>query len=111
MRYFIVFIFANMIYANGDLDTKCLSCHIQQKIPSSMIYKKYLLKYSTKENISKAMYDYLKAPSKDISIMPKPFFDKFPIKSPITLDDKQLKDLIMLYIDKYDLTKKLVLEK
>jgi len=111
MRYVILFVWIGLIvYGSDTLENNCIACHKAQKIPSSMIYKKYLLKYSIKEDIQKAIYNYLKSPNPKTSIMPKPFFDKFPMKAPNRLDDSTLKEMIKLYIDKYDLSKKLVLE-
>jgi len=111
MRYILILlIFININLFATVLDEKCLKCHINQKIPSDMIYRKYLLKYSTKESISKAIYKYIKAPSPDISIMPKPFFSKFPIKPLLNIEDSELKGLIELYIKKYDIKKRLRLQ-
>ena len=111
MRYILILlIFININLFATVLDEKCLKCHINQKIPSDMIYRKYLLKYSTKESISKAIYKYIKAPSPDTSIMPKPFFSKFPIKPLLNIEDSELKGLIELYIKKYDIKKRLRLQ-
>jgi hypothetical protein len=96
--------------ANDMLEYKCISCHKAQQVPSEMIYKKYLMQYSTKDDIAKAMFIYLKSPQISTSIMPKPFFAKFPTKKPSTLTDEELKKLIRLYIDKYDIVKKLRLK-
>ncbi len=93
------------------LEENCLSCHKQQQIPSSLIYKRYLMKYSVKERIEDAMFFYLKDPKKSISIMPTQFFLKFPMKEKMTLDDIKLKKAIQAYLEKYDIRKKLVLEK
>jgi hypothetical protein len=88
----------------------CLNCHQQQQIPSSLIYKRYLMKYSTNKNMEKAIFNYLKDPKKEHSIMPAPFFLKFPMKEKILLDDKTLRKYIQLYLQQFDIKKKLVLE-
>jgi hypothetical protein len=89
----------------------CLECHKKQQIPSELIYKRYLLKYSTKNRIEKAMFLYLKNPNPKNSIMPKPFFSKFPMKKATNIDDKSLKKAIERYIEKFDVKKKLVIGK
>jgi len=94
----------------SDLDTNCLNCHKKEQIPTYLIYKRYLLKYSTKDRIKKAIYSYLKNPTKENSIMPKPFFLKFPMKKPLHLSDEVLKKNIEEFIEKYDVKKRLVLE-
>ncbi len=93
-----------------NLEKDCLSCHKKEQIPSYLIYKRYLLKYSTKNRIKSALYSYLKNPSKQTSIMPKPFFLKFPMKKPMLLDDKTLKKDTDDFIEKFDVKKRLVLE-
>ncbi len=74
------------------------------------IYKRYLLKYSTKSRIEEALYDYLKNPRQQNSIMPAPFFLKFPMKEPTKMDEKILRKNIRAYIDYFDPRKRLRLE-
>jgi hypothetical protein len=95
--------------ASVDLQSACLQCHQKEQIPSSLIYRRYLMHYSTSERISKAMFSYLKAPSRKNSIMPPQFFLKFPMKQKMEMDDADLKKYIDQYIDRYDVKKRLVL--
>ena len=92
-----------------QLEKNCLSCHKQQQIPSSLIYKRYLMKYSTHKSIEEAMFRYLKNPDKHTSIMPPQFFLKFPMKETLSLDDDTVKKMIKRYLDTYDVKKKLIL--
>jgi len=93
-----------------SLQQKCLNCHHHQQIPNTLIYKRYLMKYSTEKRMEDAMFAYLKNPSKAFSIMPAPFFLKFPMKKKIKLDDVTLRKNIKSYLDTFDIKKKLVLE-
>jgi len=95
----------------ASLQQNCLSCHQEQQIPSVLIYKRYLMQYSTDERMEEAMFTYLKDPKKEHSIMPAPFFLKFPMKEKLGLNDAQLRENIHLYLDTFDIKKKLVLEK
>jgi hypothetical protein len=88
----------------------CISCHQQQQIPSSLIYKRYLMKYSTDVRMEEAMFKYLKDPKKESSIMPVPFFLKFPMKDKVEMDDLNLHKNIRVYLDTFDIKKKLILE-
>ena len=88
----------------------CLSCHQQQQIPSALMYKRYLMKYSTNKDMEEAMFTYMKDPQKENSIMPAPFFLKFPMKENIDLDDDTLHKHIKTYLDMFDIKKKLMLE-
>ena len=92
-----------------DLENKCLECHVRQQIPSELIYRRYLMKYSTKEMIAQAMLAYIKNPKKENSIMPPQFFLKFPMKPSLSSNEDTLRENISTYIDIFDVKKKLVL--
>jgi len=96
--------------ASSRLVTNCLTCHEKEQIPSSLIYKRYLMKYSTDGRMEEAMNKYLKDPKKEHSIMPAPFFLKFPMKEKLSLDDAVLRDNIQTYLEKYSMKKRLMLE-
>jgi hypothetical protein len=89
------------------LQRQCVACHEQQKIPSETIYRRYLLKYSSKDTIKHKMFDYLRHPSPGRSIMPPQFFSKFSTKPPSELDEKELKALVDAYVKHFDITPKL----
>ncbi len=113
MAKIVFMIYLVVVFADAkeiDLDQNCLSCHQNHQIPDEMIYKRYLVKYSTDKRMQDAIYNYLKEPNKDHSIMPKLFFTKFPMKPKIDLKDDILKSSIMKYIEKYDIKKRLTLE-
>ncbi len=88
----------------------CLSCHQEQQIPSALMYKRYLMKYSTNKGMEEAMFIYMKDPKKENSIMPAPFFLKFPMKEKISLDDSSLRKYIQAYLEEFDIKKKLMLD-
>ena len=106
-----LFLFAEELNTSEhSFKNTCLSCHQQQQIPSSLIYRRYLMKYSTDKGMAEAMFAYLKDPKKEHSIMPAPFFLKFPMKEKISLDDKTLRKHIQAYLEQFDIKKKLMLE-
>ncbi len=91
-----------------SLQSACLECHTALHIPSEMIYRRYLLRYSSKEAVSQRILLYLKHPSTATSIMPPPFFGKFPLKKAVPLDDATLRRLVDAYIDRFDIDGKIV---
>jgi len=95
--------------STANLQKACLSCHQAQQIPSEMIYRRYLMRYSSKETIKKKMATYLKHPSTETSIMPAPFFRKFPIKKATTLDDKTLERMVEAYIAHFDVKGRVII--
>jgi len=97
--------------ADAMLERNCLECHREQKLPDNLIYRRYLLKYSSRQRIEKALVEYLKHPSRKTSIMPVEFFLRFPMREPIKLDDTALHESVRKYIDYFDIRKRLQLEK
>jgi hypothetical protein len=91
-----------------ELKDKCLKCHIKQKIPSELIYRRYLLYYSSKEVIREKIFRYLKNPKKENSIMPSQFFLKFPMKKRMDINNTHLIDE---YLKLFDIKSKLILIK
>lgn len=92
-----------------QVQQKCLQCHDQEQIPNGLIYRRYLMTYSTQEAMKTAIMEYLKNPKQENSIMPHPFFSKFPMKEVSDLDDETLKKNIQTFLKILDLKKKLVL--
>ena len=93
------------------VQNNCLSCHQEQKIPSELLYRRYLLKYSTDNNIKTHLLNYLKNPKKENSIMPKQFFLKFPEKKLLDLNETSLQESIDDYLNYFDVRKKLKLKR
>ena len=102
----ILALFFNTLIAS-NLDKYCLNCHINNKLPTKLIYKRYLMKYSTNTNMKKAIFNYLTNPNPKNSIMPKEFFLKFKPKSITNIDNKKLYELIDEFLQKYDIKKRL----
>ncbi len=109
-RFLILILLATLAHAHEAtalLEQNCLKCHKRQKIPSELIYRRYLLKFSTKERIKKYLMTYLKDPQIENSIMPKQFFLKFPKKEALNLNDTLLEKSIEAYLNYFDLQKRL----
>ncbi len=96
---------------NPSLENDCLQCHQNQQIPSNLIYKRYLMQYSTEKAIEKAMFNYLTHPLISNSIMPPQFFLKFPMKEKSMVADEVLKVNIKAYIKHFDVKQYLRIQK
>lgn len=108
---FVLFVtFAQGKEAPPLVQQNCLNCHMQQKIPSEFIYRRYLMKLSTKKRITKHLFGYLKNPKIENSIMPKQFFLKFPKKKALDLNDTILEESIEQYLNYFDVQRKLNLK-
>lgn len=96
----------------GDsFDTNCLACHKKSEVPLDMIYKRYLLKYSSPKSIKSAMIAYLKAPSFESSQLPKGLLMNMPIKPKSTLSQAELEKSVDEYLNRYDIKKRLRAER
>ena len=93
------------------VEQDCLACHKAQQIPSELIYRRYLMRYSTQDAIEQAIAKYVKNPKKSSSIMPPQFFLKFPMKEAVPIEDKILYKDIKAFIEIFDIKKKLILQK
>ncbi|NOZ91009.1 MAG: hypothetical protein GXO60_06965 [Epsilonproteobacteria bacterium] len=91
------------------LEKTCLNCHKKQQIPSELIYRRYLMRYSDNQLIKDKILKYLKNPNKTESIMPNQFFLKFPMKNKIDLNDTALYQEVEEYMNFFDIRKKLIL--
>jgi len=104
---FVVLTIVISLNASNIYEKNCVSCH--KKIPVSIdkYFYRYLLKYSSKTNVKAAMKNYLKIPTKQHTIMPDAFINRFGIKKPTKLNDKQLDEALEIYWDKYKVFGKL----
>jgi len=91
------------------LQENCINCHLNEKIPSELIYRRYLERYSTHRVIKEKIFVYLTLPTKEESIMPKQFFLKFPEKKSSDLNKSILRESISDYLNYFDIRKKLYL--
>ena len=92
-----------------ELQSSCLQCHTKNQIPNALIYKRYLVKYSTKNAMTQAIMKYLKDPKKENSVMPPPFFLKFPMQRTLDINDTILEQNTRNFLDTFDMKKKLIL--
>lgn len=88
-------------------ETNCVKCHNKIPVTIDKYFYRYLLKYSSERDVKKAMFNYLKSPSKDDTIMPEAFINRFGIKSKTKLSDKQLNKALDSYWEKYKVFGKL----
>ena len=106
-------LFANLISQELDafhdqmLQNKCLSCHVSQQIPDELIYRRYLIVYSTSQRMESAIFKYMKNPNKKNSVMHYPFFFRFPMKKKSHLKDETLQKMIKAYLTTFDIKNKL----
>ena len=70
-----------------------------------MIYKRYLIKYSSHNAIKAAMIKMCKNPTIKQSVIPRAFLKRVGLKKPCNLTDKELSDALDEFINYYDVKK------
>ncbi len=108
MAKIIIVILLTLCFSKADIyEQNCVTCHQQIPVSIDKFFYRYLLKYSSQRAVKVALFDYLKEPSKDKTVMPEAFILRFDIKKASTLNDKELKEAIDIYWDKYQVFGKL----
>ena len=107
---FCIFILSCSLYAKGEKDTyekNCVKCHDRLSVSIDKYFYRYLLKYSSETEVKKAMFEFLKNPNKDKTIMAESFVTRFGIKKKTKLSDEKLMEALDIYWDKYQVFDKL----
>ncbi|WP_428023072.1 hypothetical protein [Arcobacter sp.] len=104
--FILAFIFISFSFASV-YENNCISCHKNLPVSIDKYFYRYLLKYSSKTSVNKAMLEYLKNPTKDTTIMPEAFISRFGVKQPTSLSDEELQKALDEYWEIYKVFGKL----
>ena len=106
-KFVIVCLLIVSLSGNDIFDNRCVPCH--KDLPTSLqqMFMQYLKLYSSQKNVKYVLKYYLKHPSKELSAMSDLFIDVYGIKNPTKLSDKELKQAIDTYWDRYKVIDKL----
>ena len=88
-------------------ETNCLKCHSKLPVAIDKYFYRYLLKYSSEKDVKKAMFDYMKNPTIEKTIMAESFITRFGIKKKTNLSDDKLMKALDIYWDEYKIFNKL----
>jgi len=106
-KILIPLLLTTSLFAN-NFENDCLKCHKQSGLPMDMIYKRYLMEYSSHEDMKRAMVDFLKNPTKQKSMLPKGLLMGMGVKEKSTLSDKELGARVDEYLKIYDIKKRII---
>ena len=111
VRVFIcLIILCNLSTANSKkniYERNCVSCHIKIPVTIDKYFYRYLLEYSSEEDVKEAMFEFLKNPTKEKSLMSESIIKRFGLKRKTRLKDDELKEALDLYWQEYNLFGKL----
>ena len=99
---FFIFSSLSAVEKNSEIyELNCIQCHSKLPVSIDKYFYRYLLKYSSEKDVKKAMFDYLKNPTKEKTIMAESFITRFGIKKKSNLSDDKLLEALDTYWDKY----------
>ena len=90
---------------------RCTACHERSAPPLSLIYRRYLMLYSSKARIRQEMVDFLSAPSKEKSAMPEGMKNRFNPQNHPAFSPSVAKEAVERLIKKEDLIPHIVVPK
>ena len=106
-RFLSLFLFLQVCVLASTYQSNCLKCHKDLPVSIDKYFYRYLLKYSSEIQVKKAIKEYLKNPTKDKTVMPDAFINRFGIKKSSKLKDKQLDNALNTYWETYKVFGKL----
>lgn len=107
---FFIFILSCSLFAKSEKDTyeaNCVKCHDKLSLSIDKYFYRYLLKYSSEKDVKDAMFDYLKNPTIEKTIMSESLVKRFGIKKKTKLTDEKLEEALDAYWDRYKIFGKL----
>jgi len=102
----IMSIFFNVLSAN-IYEKNCVQCHEKLPVSIDKYFYKYLLTYSSEKDMKYAIINYLQVPLKETTIMSDSFISRFGVKKKSTLTERELKEAVDIYWEKYKVFGKL----
>jgi hypothetical protein len=90
----------------SSFEENCLNCH-SRDFKFAMMMKKYTQKYSSERKIKEAIFEYLKNPSADKSVLPYEYINRFGVKEKSTLDDATLREMIDIYYKMFNMKERI----
>ena len=105
---FLIISSLNAARSEDDIyETNCLKCHTKLPVSIDKYFYRYLLKYSSEKDVKKAMFDYMKNPTIEKTIMAESFITRYGIKKKTNLSDDKLMEALDIYWDEYKIFNKL----
>ena len=111
MARLVIFIYLTSIFAFSNpkniCERNCVTGHNRIPVTIDKYFYRYLLEYSSEEDVKKAMFEFLKNPTKEKSLMSESIIKRFGLKKKTRLSDNELKEALDIYWSEYNLFDKL----
>jgi hypothetical protein len=96
---------------DGDIYARCTACHSMQAPPLSLVYRRYLMLYSSKGRVAERMVAFLTHPTKKGSSMPEGMKSRFNPQNHPPFPLEEAKEAVGELIEREDLLKRIVIPK
>jgi len=109
-KLFLIFLISLSLFSKDEkniYETNCVKCHDKLPVSIDKYFYRYLSKYSSEKDVKKAMFDYMKNPTIEETIMAESFITRFGIKKKTKLSDEKLHEALDIYWKKYKIFGKL----
>ncbi len=103
----VVFLFLHVNSFGGAYKTNCMSCHRKLEVGIDKFFYRYLLNYSSEQEVKKAIKSYLLRPTKKKSLLADGLILRYGLKPPTQLSKKRLDEAVNEYWRRYNLFGKL----
>ena len=107
VKKILILIFLHVSLLASVYQDNCVECHEKMPVKIDKFFYRYLLKYSSEDNLKNSLFDYLKTPSKEKTILQEGLLNRFGVKEKTTLNDEDLKEAIDEYWEIYKVFGKL----
>lgn len=106
VKILLLILFLTTLVDASSFEQNCLNCHAKD-FKFAMMMKRYTQKHSSEQKIKEAIFDYLKNPSAEKSVLPFEYINKFGVKEKTTLDDVTLREMIDIYYKTFNIKDKI----
>ncbi len=103
----VLIVFLHLSLMAGVYSENCVECHKKMPVKIDKFFYRYLLKYSSEENLKSALISYLKNPTKEKTILQEGLLNRFGVKEKTTLTTIELEKAVDEYWDIYKVFGKL----
>ena len=105
--FILLFCMTSLLAKSNVYERNCIPCHEELPIKIDKFFYRYLLKYSSENDVKTAMKSYLKNPKAENSILVDGLINRFGVKKKTSLSDSELQEAINQYWELYQVFDKL----
>ena len=99
-KLFLIFLISLSLFSKDEkniYETNCVKCHDKLPVSIDKYFYRYLLKYSSEKDVKKAMFDYMKNPTIEETIMAESFITRFGVKTNTKLSYEKINENLEKY--------------